>query len=114
MGSWDEIHSNGLSAPPYLLCFFYIIGIGWVSDRLKMRGPFVALSGILAGTGFMINASTTSSGPRYFSCFLSVLIFAAISLLLAWVANIHATESRRAGGYTVLATIGQCGPVLGE
>ena len=79
-----------------------------------MRGPFVALSGLIAGIGFMVNATTTTAGPRYFSCFLCVLIFAAIALLLAWVANIHATESRRAGGYTVLATLGQCGPVLGE
>jgi hypothetical protein len=37
-----------------------------------------------------------------------------VALLLAWVSNIHATESRRAGGYTVLATVGQCGPLLGE
>jgi hypothetical protein len=43
-----------------------------------------------------------------------VEIFASVALLLAWVSNIHATESRRAGGYTVLATVGQCGPLLGE
>lgn len=34
-------------------------------------------------------------------------------MLLAWTANIHATESKKAGGYTILATIGQCGPLLG-
>lgn len=113
MGSFDEIQSNGLSAPPYLWCFFYIIGITFLSDYFKMRGPFCALSGLLSFIGFTINATTTTTGPRYFSLFLSVQIFASIALLLAWVANIHATESRRAGGYTVLATLGQCGPLLG-
>lgn len=78
-----------------------------------MRGPFCALSGLIAAIGFIINATVNSSAVRYFSIFLSVQIFASVALLLAWTANIHATESKRAGGYTVLATIGQCGPVLG-
>ena len=113
MGTFSDIQSNGLSAPPYLFCFFYIILVTWLSDRFKMRGPFCAFTGLISGIGFIINATTTTTGPRYFSIFLSVLIFASVALLLAWVANIHATESRRAGGYTVLATLGQCGPLLG-
>lgn len=107
------MQANGLSAPPYLFCFFYIIGICWLSDRLKMRGPFVALSAGLAAIGFIVEASTTSVGSRYFGIFLSILVFASVALLLAWTANIHATESKRAGGYTILATMGQCGPLVG-
>ena len=113
MGSFSDQQANGLSACPYLFCFFYIITITWLSDKFKMRGPFCALSGLLAGIGFIINASTTGTGPRYFSCFLCVLIFCSVAILLAWTANMHPTESKRAGGYTVLATLGQCGPVLG-
>jgi hypothetical protein len=85
----------------------------YMSDKFKMRGPFCATAGLISFIGFTINASTDSTGPRYFSVFLSVQIFASVALLLAWMANIHATESKRAGGYTVLATIGQCGPLLG-
>lgn len=113
LGIFTDIQSNGLSAPPYLLCFFYIITICFISDWFKMRGPFVALSGLIAAIGFIVNATSSSPGVRYFSIFFSVQIFASVALLLAWVANIHATESKRAGGYTVLATLGQCGPVLG-
>ena len=113
MGDFTSVQANGLSAPPYLFCFFYIIFITWLSDRLKMRGPFVALSAGLAAIGFIINASTTAVGSRYFGVFLSILVFASVALLLAWTANIHATESKRAGGYTILATLGQCGPLVG-
>lgn len=113
MGSWDEAQSNGLSSPPYLWCFFYILLVCWLSDKFKVRGPFCALSGLMAGIGFIVNATSTTPGVRYFSTFFSVQIFASVALLLAWTANIHATESRRAGGYTVLATVGQCGPLLG-
>lgn len=114
MGTFSRITSQGLSAPPYVLCFLTIITLCWLSDKFRMRGPFCALAATVAGVGFIINATTTTTAPRYFSIFLSVEIFASVALLLAWVANIHATESKRAGGYTVLATVGQCGPLLGE
>ncbi|KAK4620016.1 MFS transporter prlL [Fulvia fulva] len=113
MGSFTRIQSNGLSAPPYVLCFFVIILLCWLSDKYKVRGPFVALAATIAAIGFIINATTETTAPRYTSVFLSVCIFASVALLLAWTANIHATESKRGGGYTILATIGQCGPLLG-
>jgi len=112
-GHWTKAQSNGLSAPPYLLCFFYIITVCLLSDKFRMRGPFCALSAVIGAIGFIIQANATNSGVRYFAIFLSVQIFASVALLLAWTANIHATESKRAGGYVVLATLGQCGPLLG-
>lgn len=114
MGTWNNAVSNGLSAPPYLLCFFYIWFICWLSDRLKKRGPFVALSALIGAIGFVILATATSVGVRYFGIFFAVQIFASVALLLAWTANNHATESKRAGSYVVLATVGQCGPLLGK
>jgi len=114
MGSFGSAQSNGLSAPPYLLCFFVIITLCFLSDHFKMRGPFCAFAATTGAIGFIIQATCSTTAVRYFAIFLSVQIFASVALLLSWVANIHATESKRAGGYTVLATIGQCGPVLGE
>jgi hypothetical protein len=113
IGKWSRIQSNGMSAPPYLFCFFFIITICWLSDRYQMRGPFVAFAATTAGIGFVINASTDGAGPRYFSVFLSVCIFGSIAILLAWQANVHRTESKRSGGYAIMYTIGQCGPLLG-
>ena len=113
MGAFTQIQSNGLSAPPYLLNFFTIILLAWLSDRYRMRGPFCGGAALVAAIGFIIQATTTSVATRYFGVFLSINIFCSVALLLAWTANIHATESKRAGGYTILATIGQCGPLLG-
>lgn len=78
-----------------------------------MRGPFLVLTSTIAAVGFIINATTETSAPRYASTFLSVLIFATVALSLAWTANINASDSRRGGAYVVMYTIGQCGPVLG-
>jgi MFS family permease len=113
MGTFSKIEANGLSAPPYLLCAFVIIFACWLSDRLELRGPVCATMAIVAAIGFIIQATATSTAARYTGIFLAVEVFCCVSLTLAWVANIHATESKRAGGMTVLATIGQCGPLLG-
>lgn len=78
-----------------------------------MRGPFLSGAGIVGAIGFLLLATTESVAARYLGVFLAVNIFCAVALLLAWTANLHATESGRAGGYTILATVGQCGPLLG-
>lgn len=41
-GTFNRLTSNGLSASPYLLCFFLIGGVAFFSDKLRIRGPFAA------------------------------------------------------------------------
>lgn len=114
MGAFSSIQSQGLSAPPYILSFLTILLFCYLSDKFQVRGPFCFAGAMLGAIGFIINATTTGAAPRYFAIFLSVEIFASVAILLAWVSNIHATESRRAGAYTVLGFVGQCGPLLGQ
>jgi len=113
MGKFSSITSNGLSAPPYLLCFFTILLVTWLSDKFKFRGPFVTLCAWIATIGFILQATLKDVTARYVGIFLSVQIFICVPLILAWVANIHQTESKRAGGNVILATMGQLGPLLG-
>jgi hypothetical protein len=113
MGIFSKIQSNGLSAPPYLLCAFIIVLVCWISDWISMRGPPCAIMATIAAVGFIIQATVEAPAARYVGVFLAIEIFCCVSLTLAWVSNIHATESKRGGGMTILATIGQCGPLLG-
>lgn len=113
LGIFTKIQSNGLSAPPYLLCFFMILLLTWLSDRYSMRAPFTIFASLVAAIGFIIQATSSSAVARYVGVFLAVQVFCCVALTLAWVSNIHSTESKRAGGMTILATIGQCGPLLG-
>jgi len=113
MGAFSTIQSNGLSAPPYLLCFFAIVGTSFLSDRVGFRGPFVAIPALIAAIGYIILGTTSGVAPRYFGLFLSTQIFVSVALTLTWVGNTHATDSKRAAGLAILATGGQCGPILG-
>lgn len=99
IGTFSAIQSNGLSAPPYLLCTFTIVLCCWVSDKIRMRGLISGSAAFVAAIGFLILATTTGTVPRYFATFLAVNIFVSVPITLAWVSNLHATESKRAGGY---------------
>ena len=57
MGSFDELTSNGLSAPPYLLCFFIMIATSFLSDHFKVRGPFACFFAIVAAVGYIVLAA---------------------------------------------------------
>lgn len=113
MGSFTEIQSNGITAPPYLLCFIVIIVVSIVSDKLRMRGPFCAFSALLSAIGFVLLGTTDTVGPRYLGCFLAVLIFVTTSVALVWNSNTNSTGSSKAGGLWIMMTVGQCGPLLG-
>lgn len=106
LGTFDKVTSQGLSAPPYVLCFFMILLIAFISDKVRMRDPFVTGAAIVAAIGFLLLATTSSTGARYTGVFLAVQIFVCVSLLLCWTANIHASESKRTSGYIMLGTIG--------
>jgi predicted MFS family arabinose efflux permease len=113
MGTFSRIQSNGMSAPPYVICFIAINSVAWLSDRVQMRGIFVALPALVAAIGYIILGTTTGTGPRYFALFLAVMIFVSVAMTLIWVANTHAVDSKRGAALAILSTGGQCGPVLG-
>ncbi|KAF2757356.1 MFS transporter [Pseudovirgaria hyperparasitica] len=112
-GSFSRIESNGFSAPPYALCFIMIIVTAIVSDKLRLRGPFVFFFALLSAVGWLILATATTAAARYVATFLAVLIFVSVAMLLTWTANTNETSSKRAGGLWIVQTVGQCGTVLG-
>jgi len=112
-GTYDKLTSNGLSAPPYFLSFFLIIGTSFLSDRFKVRGPFAAFFAALGAVGYIIMATATSVAARYVGCFLIVTLFVTVAIVLTWNANTNENESKRAGGVWIIQCVGHCGTVLG-
>ncbi|KAF4433718.1 nicotinamide mononucleotide permease [Fusarium acutatum] len=96
MGTFNHQESNGLSAPPYALCFVTILACAFASDRAKLRGPFVAAAAIVSTVGYCLLGVSEGVAARYAGVFLSVQIFVSISILLPWVSSVHHTESKRA------------------
>ncbi|KAF5574036.1 nicotinamide mononucleotide permease [Fusarium pseudoanthophilum] len=96
MGTFNHQESNGLSAPPYALCFITILACAFASDRAKLRGPFVAAAATVSTVGYCLLGVSEGVAARYAGVSLSVQIFVSISILLPWVSSVHHTESKRA------------------
>jgi hypothetical protein len=88
MPSFSLSFSCSLTIPPYALACFCTISIGIISDRLKIRGPFVLGGCVLSITGFaMLYATSPESHPGvgYAGAILAACgVFPTVPVMLAW------------------------------
>jgi hypothetical protein len=83
---FTAINAQGLTAPPFFASFLCTIGTTWLADRLQQRGLMVAVLSAIGGVGYVLCATCTSVGPRYFGVFLAACgVFPSIANILPWV-----------------------------
>lgn len=108
------MHAQGLSAPPYFLAFLTCLAATYIADRTRQRGLAIACCSAVGAVGYILLATTTSTGARYAGSFLAAAgIFPCIAILVSWQMNNQGNDTRRGIGIVMLNLIGQCGPLLG-
>ncbi|KAJ5345689.1 hypothetical protein N7452_003693 [Penicillium brevicompactum] len=111
---FTAINAQGLTAPPFFASFLATIATTWVADRTQQRGLMITGLSVVGGVGYILCATCTSVGARYFGVFLAACgVFPSIANILPWVLNNQGSDTRRGGGIVLLNIIGQCGPFLG-
>ncbi|KAI2770055.1 hypothetical protein DTO012A8_5070 [Penicillium roqueforti] len=111
---FTAINAQGLTAPPFFASFLATIATTWVADRIQQRGLTIAALSVVGGVGYILCATCTSVGVRYFGVFLAACgVFPSIANILPWVLNNQGSDTRRGGSIILLNVIGQCGPFLG-
>ena len=91
-----------------------MIGSAWLADKTQQRGLTILTLSIVGGVGYILLATTTSTGPRYAGVFLAASgVFPCIANILPWVTNNQGNDDRRGAAFVLLNLIGQCGPLLG-
>ncbi|KAK5725550.1 High-affinity nicotinic acid transporter [Elasticomyces elasticus] len=108
LGFTTTINAQLLTVPVYAIAAISYLIIGWLSDRTKLRSPF--LIGVLCSCliGYIILAvPSTSVGARYFAVFLVAIgIYASTSLNLVWASCNHAGYFKRALATGVIQLVG--------
>lgn len=61
-----------LSAPPYVFAAIYTFILAVLSDRTKIRAPFIAISCVVCIIGLAVAAYAPQAGVRYFGTFLVI------------------------------------------
>ncbi|KAJ5649516.1 uncharacterized protein N7484_003239 [Penicillium longicatenatum] len=96
-----------LVAPPYVFMVFYSLAHSWLSDKMEIRFWFFVYPIVITIVGFVIFMTVGSFGPRYFSMFLMVFVFAQNGTLYSWIANaIPRPPAKRAAAYAFINSIG--------
>ncbi|KAK5056223.1 hypothetical protein LTR84_012776 [Exophiala bonariae] len=104
---YSRIISLLLCAPPYVFIFFYSFIHSVISDRMGNRFWFFMYPIPVTIVGWVIFMTTDSFGPRYFSLFLMVFIFAMNGTCYAWIAGaIPRPPAKRAAAYAFINSIG--------
>jgi len=111
---FTAINAQGLSAPPYFVAFILTVGSTYMSDRLQQRGIIIMIFSAVAATGYIILATTSAVGPRYFGMFLAAGgIYPVVGNILPWVLNNQGSDTKRGTGLVILNVVGQSGPLVG-
>ncbi|SPO04525.1 related to allantoate transport protein [Cephalotrichum gorgonifer] len=96
---------NVLTIPVYLMgCFILALG-SWLSDKLRRRAAVMISVPLLVCTGYAIAIGTPSVGGGYFAMFLCSGVYTFNPLLLTWVANNIAPDTKRSAALPLLVSI---------
>jgi MFS family permease len=89
MGTWHPATVQLLTVPCYFLGAAAYMTVAFLSDRLQRRGLFCVAFGCVSVIGYAVLLGGTSSGVRYFGCFLVAGgLYVVVGLPLAWVSDL--------------------------
>lgn len=111
---YTSLNAQGLSACPYLTAYVICVTASFISDKARMRGPFIIFFCCAGGVGYVLLATIHTTGVRYFATFLVCAgVFPAVALTFTWVTDNQGSASKRGAGLAIFGMVGQCGPILG-
>ncbi|KAJ6099013.1 hypothetical protein N7467_000548 [Penicillium canescens] len=105
--NYSETISLVLVAPPYLFMVAYSLGHSWTSDKLEKRFWFFVYPIPITIIGFVVYMKTNTFGPRYFSFFLMVFVFAQNGTIYSWLASsLPRPPAKRAAAFAFFNSLG--------
>lgn len=88
---FSEAQAQGLSTPPYLAAMILMYVEGWLSDKIRLRSPFIYFNASVCITGLCLLVWGGSAGVQYFG---AVLVTAGCSANLPTVMVFQANNIR--------------------
>lgn len=110
---WTAVKAQLLTVPPYIIAATWSIFVSWLSDRVKKRGLFVIIHGLIAMMGYIILVTVDQAKIKYMAVY-----FAAIGgyplgpFFLAWGMNNAAGPTIRAVASAYIVSVGTFGGIL--
>ncbi|KAI5851530.1 major facilitator superfamily domain-containing protein [Morchella snyderi] len=101
-----------LSAPPYISAVAIALVLAWLSDKTRLRAPFIIIGNILVVVGLSMTAYHKSNGVRYLGIFIGMAgAQSNIPAVLTYQANNIRTNSKRSVGSALQIGFGGIGGI---
>ncbi|TLD32803.1 hypothetical protein PspLS_00254 [Pyricularia sp. CBS 133598] len=103
-----------LTAPPNMTGFVSVIVCSYLSDRFKVRGPFIAGGTVLGIIGYSMLLGSERNPVKYAGTFFIGLgVFQCSALMMGWCSNNLAPHYVRATGVGVIISLANCSAFIG-
>ena len=107
---YSNVTAQLFTVPPNFLAFLVVLAASWLSDRLKMRGPLIAVLFTVAAIGYIMQLASDSNAVKYAGTFfIAVGAFPCSPLILAWLSNNLSPHYTKATGVGFQVAVGNCG-----
>ncbi|KAJ5682212.1 high-affinity nicotinic acid transporter [Penicillium macrosclerotiorum] len=94
---YSGVQANLMTVPIYMVGLIWFLAIAYCSDRVGLRGPFLAGPLLCLIIGYAILISVENVKVRFFACFVVALgIYPTTGLSLMWLQDNTARHFRRA------------------
>ncbi|KAG7046537.1 MFS general substrate transporter [Colletotrichum scovillei] len=92
-----------LTVPPNIAAFLVVLATSALSDKIKARGPIMAVGSMVALCGYVMILASKSSNVRYGGTFLIATgVFPGSAMIMGWLSNNLAPHYVRATGVGLL------------
>lgn len=96
---YGRVTAQLFTVPPNMGAFFVVLFTGWLSDRLRVRGPLMLVGCTVAIAGYIMLVASARSSVQYGGTFLVAAgIFPCSPLVMGWLTNNLAPHYVRATG----------------
>jgi hypothetical protein len=111
--SYKTYQAQLMTVPPYAVAFILTLTVAVLSERLRLRAPFIMGLSCVA-IGYIILLSQHRPGVSYFGTILAAGgIYPTTAIVLAWPANNVSGQTKRCTANAMQISIGNLGAVLG-
>ncbi|KAI9762658.1 MAG: hypothetical protein M4579_000276 [Chaenotheca gracillima] len=106
---YDSVDAQLLTVPPNMAGFFMVLIITMLSDRYKVRGPFMLFGASIAIVGYIMLLAGQTPLVQYGGTFLVAAgVFPSSPLVMGWLSNNLAPHYVRATGTGFQVGIANC------
>ncbi|KAJ0384011.1 hypothetical protein COL922a_009272 [Colletotrichum nupharicola] len=103
LGYRNTTQAQLLTVPPNMAAFFVVLLTASLSDRIKARGPIMAVGTLVALCGYIMILASKSNGVRYGGTFLIATgVYPGSAMIMGWLSNNLAPHYVRATGVGLL------------